>query len=765
MTNVKRRRVAKRIHDAKEHGDLTENAEYEDAKNEQAFVEGRIQTLEALIKNATIIDENHSTDHVQIGSTVKVESPTASETFTIVGSAEAKPGRGPDLQREPRRPRAARQQEGREGHRQGPRRRLHLQDRQHQLSPDRWQPRARLGLGARWRRACGPGRAGWTGPTSWRRGSAGPQVVNDSKTPSGTVHVGSLRGPVILDAIARALRANGIETTFLYGVDDLDPMDAQALLTPDAVEHEMGRPLAHVPDQAGDGHASYARHHAQRLHRHVRRASASTRTLLLDERASTPTGADGPVHPDRARPGRRRPRDLPRGSANVQHPDDWQPVSVDLPELRQGRHDDRRPTGTASRSSYECRPDARRPGRSGCGSRGWVSPFGGDAKLPWNLEWAAQWRLFGVTIEPCGKDLATAGGSRDRSDAIAREVFEREPPLNVPYEFLNIGGKKMSTSKGRGAAAHAIAEVVPPEQLRFLFLRQRPNHAIEFDPDGTDAIPRLFDEFDRLAAATAGREVKGELPPGYEATFRYSLLDPEADVAAEAAAFRPAFAHLALLIQIPGVDVAARVAAEKGSAADRARARRSSSERVAAARAWLDDLAPERRRLDGPARRCRPPAVAELDRSAARASWRACRERATRGAARSGDAWQDADLRRRRPSGASRPAGRSRRSTSRSWAGRTARGPAGCSPASIRRSSRSAWRARRGRPAGGVGMSVGLQRLRDDAGRDPRRAPSTRARTRRSSIARSSSTPSAGALLGEGDGAQGGAQRRLEADR
>jgi transcription elongation factor GreA len=60
MVSVKRPEVAQRIHDAKEHGDLSENAEYEDAKNEQAFVEGRIQTLEALIKNATIIDENHS---------------------------------------------------------------------------------------------------------------------------------------------------------------------------------------------------------------------------------------------------------------------------------------------------------------------------------------------------------------------------------------------------------------------------------------------------------------------------------------------------------------------------------------------------------------------------------------------------------------------------------------------------------------------------------------------------------------------------------
>jgi transcription elongation factor GreA len=90
MVSVKRPEVAQRIHDAKEHGDLSENAEYEDAKNEQAFVEGRIQTLQAIIKNATIIDENHSTDHVQIGSTVAVESDDGKESFTIVGSTEGR---------------------------------------------------------------------------------------------------------------------------------------------------------------------------------------------------------------------------------------------------------------------------------------------------------------------------------------------------------------------------------------------------------------------------------------------------------------------------------------------------------------------------------------------------------------------------------------------------------------------------------------------------------------------------------------------------
>ena len=94
LVNVRRAEVAARIHEAKEHGDITENAEYEDAKNEQAFVEGRIQALSALIKNAVVIEENHPTTHVQIGSTVTLSSPDGKESFMIVGSAEAAPAQG-----------------------------------------------------------------------------------------------------------------------------------------------------------------------------------------------------------------------------------------------------------------------------------------------------------------------------------------------------------------------------------------------------------------------------------------------------------------------------------------------------------------------------------------------------------------------------------------------------------------------------------------------------------------------------------------------
>ena len=94
LTRVKRPEVAQRIHDAKEYGDVTENAEYEDAKNEQAFVEGRVQTLTAIIKNAVLIEVHHSKTVVQIGSTVKLEGEAGKEEYTIVGAAEAAPGEG-----------------------------------------------------------------------------------------------------------------------------------------------------------------------------------------------------------------------------------------------------------------------------------------------------------------------------------------------------------------------------------------------------------------------------------------------------------------------------------------------------------------------------------------------------------------------------------------------------------------------------------------------------------------------------------------------
>ena len=93
LITSERPRVAARIHDAKQDGDISENAEYEDAKQEQSFLEGRIATLEAQLKNAEIIAGNNG-DKVGIGSKVVIKGEEGEETFTIVGSAEASPREG-----------------------------------------------------------------------------------------------------------------------------------------------------------------------------------------------------------------------------------------------------------------------------------------------------------------------------------------------------------------------------------------------------------------------------------------------------------------------------------------------------------------------------------------------------------------------------------------------------------------------------------------------------------------------------------------------
>jgi len=93
----KRREVAERIKQAIEYGDISENSEYEDAKNEQAFIEGRIITLEKMLRNARVIDsseDGENKDVVTLGSTVILKDLDfgEEEQYTIVGSAEADPG-------------------------------------------------------------------------------------------------------------------------------------------------------------------------------------------------------------------------------------------------------------------------------------------------------------------------------------------------------------------------------------------------------------------------------------------------------------------------------------------------------------------------------------------------------------------------------------------------------------------------------------------------------------------------------------------------
>jgi transcription elongation factor GreA len=95
LKDERRGEVAQAIHDAKMDGDVSENAGYEEAKRQQAFLEGRIMTIEGMLKNAVLIEANGPSETVILGSRVTVaEDGFEPESYSIVGSAEANPGKG-----------------------------------------------------------------------------------------------------------------------------------------------------------------------------------------------------------------------------------------------------------------------------------------------------------------------------------------------------------------------------------------------------------------------------------------------------------------------------------------------------------------------------------------------------------------------------------------------------------------------------------------------------------------------------------------------
>lgn len=96
LTSFRRPEIARQIAEAKADGDVSENAGYEEAKNAQAFNEGRILTLKSLLSNAVVIRENGSKDAVDLGCKVTIRDAVYGdeETYTIVGSTEVDPGNG-----------------------------------------------------------------------------------------------------------------------------------------------------------------------------------------------------------------------------------------------------------------------------------------------------------------------------------------------------------------------------------------------------------------------------------------------------------------------------------------------------------------------------------------------------------------------------------------------------------------------------------------------------------------------------------------------
>ena len=417
-------------------------------------------------------------------------------------------------------------------------------------------------------------------------------VVNDAKSPSGRVHVGSLRGVILHDCVTRALRDRGAPVEFLYGYDDLDPMDGLPVGHEDHASY-LGVPLCHVPSPDPAAAPSFARYYADEFTRVFTRLGATPRIYWTSELyGSGVLDAAIRIALDRAAEIIEIDRAISGSRKAERHP--FQVICEAC-----GKIGTTVVTGwDGDQVSYACRQDKVAWAR-GCGHEGRRSPFGGGGKLQYVTEWAAKWHVLGVTVEGAGKDHMTRGGSYDRAGAIVEAVYGSPRPFSIPYEWFLVGGRKMASSKGVGMPASEFAELLRPELARFTMVRPHFRQHVDFDPSG-ETIPLLYDEFDRAARAHAGREDD----PDLARTFYYAhASEPRADV------FRLRFTRVAHLGQIPSANLEAE--AERGKGAPLTdEDRRELEARIADARRWLKTYAPEAYRFEVQA--TLPPAASRL---------------------------------------------------------------------------------------------------------------------------------------------------------
>ncbi len=402
-----------------------------------------------------------------------------------------------------------------------------------------------------------------------RFGRAKSLVIRDEKTPSGRVHVGSMRGVALHGAISEALTDIGIPHTYKYEFNDMDPMDGFPEYLPEEFRQYMGKPLRAIPSPDGKAE-NFAEYFASEFKEVIRGAGFTPEFYNVSE-----LYLEGKMD-DVIRVALEHAADIRRIYREVsgsQKPDDWYPLFVICESCGK--------VGTTrvyafdgAEVSYTCEP-AMVKWATGCSHEGKVSPFGGKAKFPFKVEWPAKWMVVGVDVEGAGKDHSTKGGARDVAAHIAKEVFKYEAPLDAPYEFFLVGGKKMSSSKGRGSSAKEMADLVPVKIFRLALLGKDINQAINFDPEG-DTIPVLYDQYDKLAENYwAGTK------DDYARLFEF--IHPERKIPGKSSL--PRFSQVAFAVQMPHMDIY-----KEFPEADRAEL----DERTEYAKRWLGAYAPEK---------------------------------------------------------------------------------------------------------------------------------------------------------------------------
>jgi len=380
-------------------------------------------------------------------------------------------------------------------------------------------------------------------------------------TPSGPIHLGNLREMLTADAVRRAVIDKGGEAEMLYIADTFDPLRKRYPFLPKEYEEYVGMPLSEIPDPEGC-HDNYADHFLEPFLESLEILGIPVTVKKADRMYK-----EG-QYEEEIRIALRRRDDIARIIEEVtgrKLESDWYPF---MPLCENcGRINSAKVTGFDDRWIYY---------RCSCGHEGKAS-YRGGGKLTWRVDWAARWKILGITCEPFGKDHAAAGGSYDTGKRLAREIFGIEPPYPIPYEWINLKGVgAMSSSKGIVIPVKEFLDVLPPEIVRYIIIRVKPKKHIDFDPAN---LLELVDEFEE----------------GIKKKDRAVELSLVGDVEYSDIPFR----HLVVVGQIAKWDLekVLEILERTGYEIDE-RARRDVARRLRYAKNWLEKFAPERLKFE-----------------------------------------------------------------------------------------------------------------------------------------------------------------------
>ncbi len=414
-----------------------------------------------------------------------------------------------------------------------------------------------------------------------------PYWVDDMKTPSGFAHIGSMLGPVIHSCIYRSLKDAGQDAKLTYVFNDFDTADEFPSDFKELLKGQEGKVLKMVPspDEKFDNFADFI---ASDLKKSIEYLGFEAEYISswelyhqgkFDEVIKTALDNSEKI------------QDIYKKiSGSEKKASGWLPFQV-ICENCQKLGTTKVFAWDGEKVSYKCEPDLVK-WAIGCGHEGKISPFGGNGKLPWKVDWAAHWKVLDITIEGAGKDHASAGGSYDIALTILEEIFKKTKPFHFGYEFILIGGRKMSSSKGLGLKAHDLVKILPAELARFLFVRSDIKSQGNFDPNGTMAIPDLFDEYDKCWEAYDKN--------GDEKLARTYVLSQTRDVPEkEKGFFAPRFRDIANLLSqgITDAEVLQKITEIKNGKLDESELG-VLEERIKYAKVWILEYAPDEYKFD-----------------------------------------------------------------------------------------------------------------------------------------------------------------------